>query len=109
MKFLASGIMLLFASSNVVAATGSGSGTIQYVYTYGDGSVLVTGFAFPGASCNNNSGFYIESTHPHFARLMATILTAKASGQSIIVNAKIDNCWYPTITADTSTYIVLGP
>lgn len=109
MKMLALLVAILILSSTALAATGGGSGTIQYVYTYGDGSVLVTGFPFPGATCSNNNGFYVEASHPNFARLLATILAAKASGQSITVNAKIDNCWYPTITSDASTYIILGP
>jgi len=66
-----------------LATTGTATGTIQRIYTYGDGSVLVTGFYFAGATCTNNSAFYIQGTHPQFARLMAVILAAKTSGATL--------------------------
>jgi hypothetical protein len=99
---------MLFAGANAFAVTATASGAVTSIYTYGDGSVLVTGINFPTGTCSHNSGVYIEGANPALSRLLATILTAKASGLSISVNAKVDGCWYPTITADSTTYIILG-
>lgn len=92
-----------------LATTGTATGTIQRIYTYGDGSVLVTGFYFAGATCTNNSAFYIQGTHPHLARLMAVILAAKTSGATLAVTAQTNSCWYPQIGTDGSTYISIEP
>lgn len=35
------------------------------------------------------------------------MLAAQASGATIAVVAKIDNCWYPEITEDTTTYVIV--
>jgi hypothetical protein len=104
-------LILLLGSQAASALTGSASGTIQYVYTYGDGRVLITGpgLTFAGSTCSHISGFWIDGAHPHLQRILALVLTAKTSGLTLIVNAKIDNCWYPEIVNDTSTYVILGP
>lgn len=102
---------LVLGSQAASALTGSASSTVKYVYTYGDGRVLVTGtgFTFAGATCMNSGGFWIDGAHPHLQRILALVLTAKASGLTLTVNAKIDNCWYPEIVNDTSTYVIVGP
>jgi hypothetical protein len=105
-------LFLLLGSQAASALTGSASSTVQYVYTYGDGRVLVTGpgFTFAGATCQNSGGgFWIDGAHPHLQRILALVLTAKTSGLTLIVNAKIDNCWYPEIVNDASTYVIIGP
>lgn len=104
---LASALSLV--AGTAAAAFGGGSGNVQYIYTYGDGSVLVTGITFTGAGCSNNSGFWIPGTHPHLAKILANVLAAKASGMPLSVSAKIDNCWYPEITNDSASYVVVGP
>lgn len=106
---LAACLGLALASTSAVAEIGSAQGTIQHVYTYGDGRILVSGFNFSGASCTNNGGFVVYGSHPHFARLLSVVLSAKATGTTLAVTAKTDNCWYPEITADSTTYIVAFP
>jgi hypothetical protein len=101
--------LAISASSDARAQTGSAQGTIQYVYTYGNGMVLFVGPYFAQATCSNKSGFFIAPDHPHFSRLLAVLLAAKASGATVEVVAKIDNCWYPEITSDASTYFVVLP
>lgn len=96
-------------SQGASAATSTATGTVTYLYSYGDGRILVSGFIFPNATCMNNGAFWIEGNHPSFARLLATILTAKATGAQVQVTAKSDTCWYPEITADASTYIIVFP
>lgn len=98
-----------FIAAPTMAAIGSSQGTVQQTWTYGNGMMLVGGFNFSGATCSNNGGFVIPATHPQFSRLMAVILAAKASGAVLTVVAKIDNCWYPEITTDSSTYIYTAP
>jgi hypothetical protein len=98
----------LFSMSSL-AALDSAQGTVQGMHTYGDGRVLVSGFNFSNATCSNNSGFVIYGSHPHFQRLLAIILTAKAMGPTLAVVAKSDNCWYPEITQDSTTYIYANP
>jgi len=96
-------------STGASGATGSASGRVRYIYTYGDGSVLVTGFTFATATCSNNTGFWIDASHPNFSRLYAIILAARATNAQLDVVAKIDNCWYPQVTSDASTYLVTYP
>jgi hypothetical protein len=95
-----------FSCCSVVNA-GTSEGKIANVYTYGDGRVLVTGLSFSGATCEANGGFWIPGTHPHLQRFLGLILAAQASGATISVVAKTDNCWYPEITADPSSYVIL--
>jgi hypothetical protein len=95
-----------FICCSVVNA-GTSEGKITNVYTYGDGRVLVTGLTFSGATCDVNGGFWIPGTHPHLQRLLGLILSAQATGATVSVVAKTENCWYPEITADTSSYVIL--
>lgn len=101
--------LLILTNHSLYAATGSVTGVINKVVVYGDGKVLVTGtgLVFSGASCSNIGGFYIPGDHPNMQRLLSQILTAKAMGSELDVVAKTDNCWYPEITQNNSTYIVL--
>jgi len=105
--FVACLTALLFSQA-ASAVIGSASGTVAYIYTYGDGSVLVTGPYFASGTCSNNGGFYIPATHPNLSRILATVVLAKASGLEVSVAAKTDSCWYPTITTDASTYVTVG-
>jgi hypothetical protein len=89
------------------AATGTAAGTIVHVYTYGDGRVLVTGLSFSNNYCSNNGGFWVDGAHPHLQRILALVLSAQASGATVTVTAKTDNCWYPEITQDPSTYVIV--
>jgi hypothetical protein len=89
------------------AQTASATGTVQSIRTYGDGRVLVTGFSFPGATCNNGS-FWIPGDHPKLSAFLASLLSAKAMGLTITVVAKIDNCWFPEITNDSTTLIIVN-
>lgn len=101
--------ILLLLSDHSRAATGSAQGTVQNIYTYGDGMVLVTGFYFSSASCTNNGAFFIAGNHPHHAKLLAQILSAKAMGTTLQVIANIDSCWYPEMGTTAATYIVAFP
>jgi hypothetical protein len=101
-------LSLIFISVQALALTGSASGVIQDVRVYGDGRVLVTGFTFSGATCNNGS-FWIPGDHPNIARLLSAILAAKASGATLTVSAKIDCSWFPEITQDSSTVVIVNP
>lgn len=101
-------LSLIFMTGHVQAQTDAVTAQIQSVRTYGDGRVLVTGFTFSGVTCNNGS-FWIPGDHPSLARLLATILAAKASGATITVVAKTDCTWFPEITQDSSTVIILNP
>lgn len=101
-------ILCLFGGQ-AQAATGSAQGTVQYIYTYGDGMVLVTGFYFSTATCTNNGGFFIAGNHPNNAKLVAQILAAKAMGTTLQVIANVDNCWYPEIGTTAANYIVAFP
>lgn len=103
----AAGFLWWVGSNAALAATGSAQGVPQYVYTYGNGMMLVTGMSFSGATCSNNGGFVVAASHPHFSKIMALVLAARAQGAALQVVAKIDNCWYPEITEDLSTYIVM--
>lgn len=89
------------------AVTEGATGTVQSVRTYGDGRVLVTGFSFNTTTCNNGS-FWIPGDHPKLERMLATILTAKATGATITVLAKTDCSWFPEITTDSTTYVLLN-
>lgn len=109
LRAVAACLGLALGSATAFGATGSATGTIQYIYTYGDGTVLVTGLNFSGASCTNNGGFVNPGAHPSFARLLRVVLSATAAGTTLTVIAKTDNCWYPEITADPTTYIVAYP
>lgn len=103
-------VILLFTASHAArAAEGTATGTIQYMYTYGNGMVLVTGFSFSPASCTNNGGFVIYHDHPHFKTILAVLMSAKATGATVSVVAKVDNCWYPEMTSSPSTYFVVFP
>jgi hypothetical protein len=110
MKVLKFGVTAfsLILSGQVFAQTEGVTGTVQSVRTYGDGRVLVTGFTFNTATCSNGS-FWIPGDHPNMARLLATVLTAKASGATLTVIAKTDCSWFPEITQDSSTQIILNP
>jgi len=92
-----------------LAQTGAATGIPQTILTYGNGMVLVTGLYFSAGTCSNNSGFVIYADHPYFARILSTVLTAKALGATLSVSAKIDSCWYPEITQDPSTYVSINP
>jgi hypothetical protein len=96
-----------FASATAYAATGEG--TVQDVYQYGGGSVVVTGLYFTNSSCTNNHGFLIEGNHPNFSRLLAVVLTARALGARVRVEASGANCWYPTISFDNNHYVLMLP
>ena len=113
MKIINTAILLLIIfitiTGQALAQTEAATGTVQSVQTYGDGRVLVPGFQFTAALCNNNGSFWIPGDHPHLEKLLSTILTAKATGQQLTVVAKTDNCWYPEITQESTTYIVLDP
>jgi hypothetical protein len=102
-------IISLSMFSSTYAVTGTSTGKISSIYTYHTGMVLVTGLTFAGATCTHNTGFFIAGDHPHLKTFMSSILAAKAMGSDITVKAKIDNCWYPEITATTgeSTRIVI--
>ena len=100
-------LILLCFSGNAQAATAGATGTVKDIYTYGDGRILVSGFGYPNSNCNNKYGFWIPGNHPHLQRILSVILSAKATGASLTVVAKIDNCWYPEITADSSTYVIM--
>ena len=101
--------LAMMYSQGAAAVTGSATGTISWIAVYGDGRVLVGGLVFPTGTCSNNSGFTIPANHPHIAKILAQLLAAKAQGMSIAVTAKVDNCWYPEITQDATTYIFAGP
>ena len=103
------GVIALCASQASFAVLGTAVGNVNYVYVYGDGRVLVNGFTFSGATCTQNGSFWIDGDHPHIARILALVLSAKASGTQLTVSAKIDNCWYPQITADSTTFVVMDP
>lgn len=100
--------MFAFAVS-VFAQTGVGQGTIQQIYMYGNGSIVVSGIQFSGIGCSNSHGFLIGSDNPNFARLLAVILSARSMGATLIVSAKTDNCWYPEVTQDSMHYVLLQP
>lgn len=93
--------MLASVLSN--AETNSASGKIDRIYTYNNGQVLFTGFSFSGASCSNNGGFFIAGNHPHLEKYMSLLLAAKAMQSTVVVVAKVDNCWYPEITQSGET------
>jgi hypothetical protein len=100
--------MVMFAvlvPHGAVAALGSSQGTVTNFTVYGDGRVLVSGFNFSGASCSGNGALVIYGNHPHLSRLLGVIVAAKASGTPLTVVAKTDNCWYPEITIDSTTYV----
>ena len=100
-------VCLLCLSGLAYAQTGASQGKITNVYTYGDGRVLVLGLTFAGETCSNDGGFWIPPSHPQLPRLLALVLSAQASGATIEVVAKTDNCWYPEITQDTSSYVIV--
>jgi hypothetical protein len=93
--------------TEALAQTEGATGTVQSVRTYGDGRVLVTGFTFSTTTCNNGS-FWIPGDHPKLDRLLATILTAQTTGATITVLAKTDCSWFPEITTDSTTYVLLN-
>jgi hypothetical protein len=109
MGSLAALVLAMTLSQTASAVVGSATGVPQYVYTYGDGRVLVTGFTFTNTTCSNNGGFWIDGSHPYLQRIMALVLTAKATGRQLQVTAKTDNCWYPEITTDTYSYVIEFP
>jgi hypothetical protein len=103
---VAAGLLLVSATASALTA----QGTVQYVYTYGDGSILVTGFTFSGAPCGNNGGFFIAGTHPNRSQILAQVLAAKAQGTTLEISAFVAaGCWYPQITLESSTYVVAFP
>ena len=104
-SLLAASLLPLTAS----AVSGSATAVPQYIYTYGDGRVLVTGFSFTNTTCSNNGGFWIPGNHPYLSRYLALVISAKATGKQLQVVAKTDNCWYPEITTDTNSYIIEFP
>lgn len=99
-------VTLLFSSPSW-AAFGSVEGTVNRIYTYGSGKILVTGFTFPNATCSHNGAFWIPASHPELETWLSLILTAKATGVTVFVMASIDNCWYPEITTSSSSYMYL--
>jgi hypothetical protein len=100
-------LSLVLIGGQALAQTGSATGTVQDVRIYGDGRVLVTGFTFSGATCNNGS-FWIPGDHPNLARFLSAVLAAKASGVTITVVAKIDCSWFPEIIQDSSTVVIVN-
>jgi hypothetical protein len=103
---VSTGLLLVSATASALTA----QGTVQYVYTYGDGTILVTGFNFSGAPCTNNGGFFIAGTHPNRSQILAQVLAAKAQGITLEVAAQAPTgCWYPQLTTDQSTYVVAYP
>ncbi len=86
------------------------SGNVTGVYHYGSGRILVTGFTFSicntANNCSNNGGFFISESHPKSKELLATILTAKTTGQALTVKAVVENVWYPMIDESNNTRIV---
>lgn len=102
-------LLAMTLSQTASAVVGSATGIPQYIYTYGDGRVLVTGFSFTNTTCSNNGGFWIPGNHPHLQRFLALVMTAKATGRQIQISAKTDNCWYPEITTDTNSYVIEFP
>jgi hypothetical protein len=103
---VSTGLLLVSATASALTA----QGTVQYVYTYGDGTILVTGFNFSGAPCGNNGGFFIAGSHPNRSQILAQVLAAKAQGTTLEVAAHVaTGCWYPQITTDASTYVVAYP
>lgn len=103
---VSAGLLLVSATASALTA----QGTVQYIYTYGDGTILVTGFNFSGAPCGNNGGFFIAGSHPNRSQILAQVLAAKAQGTTVEVAAHAaTGCWYPQITTDSSTYVVVYP
>ena len=47
-------MLLVSLTSLTNAFAGSATGTVDQVYTYGDGRVLVTGFTFSNNNCSHN-------------------------------------------------------
>ncbi|WP_072680855.1 hypothetical protein [Arcobacter sp. LA11] len=90
-------LQLLLINISVYAATGTATGKVKRIYIYNNGQVLVAGFNFPEANCQNNSGFYIPGDHPHLEKYMSLLLSSKAMNLTVTVVAKTDNCWYPQI------------
>jgi hypothetical protein len=113
MKFSRVAVLFLslcfFLGGRTFAQTGGATGQVQYILTYGNGMVLVTGLYFSGATCSNSSGFVIYADNPNFKQLLSTVLMAKAMGATLSVAAKTDNCWYPEITQDSTTFISINP
>lgn len=68
---LAALVLAMTLSQTASAVVGSATGIPQYIYTYGDGRVLVTGFSFAGSTCANNGAFRIEGNHPYLQRILA--------------------------------------
>jgi hypothetical protein len=108
-RAIATFLGIVTVSTAAFAAVGSSQGTVTATRIYGDGSVLVSGFYFSGATCSNNGAFVINASHPQFSRLFATVLSAKATGATLSIVAKTDNCWYPEISQDMTTYIYTHP
>lgn len=104
---LVASCLLMALSTTASAVNGAATGTVGQIYTYGDGRVLVTGFAFPDATCSNNGAFYIPGDHPHLERILAVVLTARATGARLSVTATIDNCWYPEIAQTFGNFVRL--
>lgn len=100
-------LSLAFVCGESFAQTEGATGIVQSVRTYGDGKVLVTGFSFSTATCNNGS-FTIPGDHPHLSKLLSMVLTAKTTGVPITVVAKTDCSWFPEITPDGTTYVFIG-
>jgi|KBSMisStaDraftv2_1062788.scaffolds.fasta_scaffold216121_3 hypothetical protein len=99
---------MLFSRAALATSVG-GSGTITYVYVYGDGSVLVGGINFPSGQCQANDAFFIPGSNPNISKLLATVLAAKAAQMPIQVNAdSTSGCWRPTIGTDTNTLIAIS-
>jgi hypothetical protein len=91
-------------------AEGTGQGTVQDIYMYGNGGFVVTGVQFTNTSCHTH-GFVVNGTHSHAAKLLSIVLTARAIGAVLSVNAKTDGCdgWYPEVTETNTQYIRMLP
>jgi hypothetical protein len=103
-------LLFMSAGASTLAQAATAQGTVQQVWIYGNGDAVITGFTFSGASCSVNNGFTLPATNPNFSKLMAVILSAKATGATLQVSAaKTTGCWYPGITPDGDSYVVLLP
>lgn len=100
-------LVLSMIHAGAVAENAASTGTVQSIYTYGDGTVLVTGFHFSGASCINNGAFFLAGSHPNLPKVLALLISAKTTGATVTVVAKIDNCWYPQFMTDQTSYLVV--
>lgn len=83
-------------------------GTITDVWSYANGNVVVTGLNFGTTGCSNSHGFIVEYGSNGYSTIMATLLSARAMGAQIEVNASVTSgCWYPTIASGGSDYVRL--